>query len=493
MTESPRAKLTVRAQVPVVEQEIELDVIDARLPCRNFEITYKVAEVGQVSLTSEFLLRLIRILDGLTEAEATSFFAFSAAEMAYVVNSLEQQGYVMRVEGSLWLTEAGRSLFNSGSDEPQIYDVERRHERHGFDLVSLAPATFSALSRFDSELPELQPAEPDQIASASRLLPAAFRKHFDTIVRRRSQAPLKQSLYAIDDVTAAERFFTMVPIAVRARSTLAGSPEPSLSDRWTGYDLDDRSEVVGAAAALLKDIRVPQHFAGVEAMKVLGQVGKEALAELLSGGVVRRDALLREAVKRAGEFRSDRPTVPIVGTLFTEANRERLRKALDYARAKTTSPPGLVVWQTPALPRWGSTRRLPQTIEMIQQLTGDAGREPTSVAMAIDKAPWHLVHSFDAVVGSRAIDLGLGAMEILLVPNQLASVIVHTAVGQRDSYPVPLGIISFDPIVVDRTTSLLNDLLPIHWGELNDHSRQVADELRCILDKGAVSNSTVKD
>src|SRR3546814_16124725 len=83
-------------------------------------------------------------------------------------------------------------------------------------------AAFSPLSRFDSELPELRPPAPDQIASASRLLPAAFRKHFDTIVRRRSQTPLKQSLYAIDDVTAGERFFTMVPIAVRARSTLAG-------------------------------------------------------------------------------------------------------------------------------------------------------------------------------------------------------------------------------------------------------------------------------
>src|SRR3546814_12519425 len=109
----------------------------------------------------------------------------------------------------------------------------------------------------------------------------------------------------------------MVPIAVRARSTLAGSPEPNLSDRWTGYDLDDRSEVVGAAAALLKDIRVPQDFAGADAMKTLALVGKEALSDFITGGAVRRAAFLRAAGKRAGTLRSDLPHDPTFGMRFT--------------------------------------------------------------------------------------------------------------------------------------------------------------------------------
>src|SRR3546814_3433490 len=208
-------------------------------------------------------------------------------------------------------------------------------------------------------------------------------------------------------------------------------------------------------------------------MKTLALVGKEALSDFITGGAVRRDAFLREAVKRAGELRSDRPTVPIVGTLFTDANRERLRKALEYARPRVEPPPppDIIVWQTPALSRWGATRRLPQTLEMIQPLTGDAGKEPTALALAIDKASWHLVHSFDAVIGSRANDLGLASLEILLVPGHLAAIIIHTAVGQGDSYPVPLGIPRFGPAVVDRARALLHDMLPAHIAPQGDRAK----------------------
>src|SRR3546814_15973592 len=102
-------------------------------------------------------------------------------------------------------------------------------------------------------------------------------------------------------------------------------------------------------------------------MKTLALVGKEALSDFITGGAVRRDAFLREAVKRAGELRSDRPTVPIVGTLFTDANRERLRKALEYARprAKPPTPPAIIVWQTPTLARWGADRHLPQPLAQV--------------------------------------------------------------------------------------------------------------------------------
>lgn len=489
MTDSNRGKLTLRESDALIEQEIELDVIDARLPCRNFEITYKVAEVGQVSLTSEFLLRLVWIVDGISEAEAAEFFAFSGAEMAYVVNSLDYHGYLERSEGGLWLTEAGRSLFKAGSEEPQLYEVQRRIERHGFDLISMAPAAFSALSRFDSELPELPPPSAEHVASASRLVPAAFRKHFDALVRRQAQTLLKQSLYTIDDVTAGERFSTLVPISVRARSTLMSVPEPNLSNQWTGYDIDDRSEVVVAAAALLKEIHVPQHFAGADALKVLAEVGKEALSGFVSDGRVRRDAFVRNAMRRAGELRIDRPTVPIVGTLFTDANRQRLRKALEYAHSRAVSSPGMIVWQVPALARWGATRRLPQTLDMIQELVGDGEVESTTIAMAVDRPPRHLVNGFDVVIGSRATNFGLAALELLLVPGHVAAIIVHSAVGHGASYPIPFGIISFDDVVVDRTREVLQGILPFHPESADDRANLNAEELRDVLAKRAASDA----
>src|SRR3546814_15972223 len=98
-------------------------------------------------------------------------------------------------------------------------------------------------------------------------------------------------------------------------------------------------------------------------MKTLALVGKEALSDFITGGAVRRDAFLREAVKRAGELRSDRPTVPIVGTLFTDANRERLLKALEYARPRVEPrpPPDIPAWQKAALARRSDEPRLGNT------------------------------------------------------------------------------------------------------------------------------------
>ena len=45
------------------EREIELAVYDVLLPCRRFAMAYKVAVLGQVSLTAEFLLRLLKSSD----------------------------------------------------------------------------------------------------------------------------------------------------------------------------------------------------------------------------------------------------------------------------------------------------------------------------------------------------------------------------------------------------------------------------------------------
>jgi hypothetical protein len=421
----------------------------------------RVNESGKFCTLFYILLRMLKIADGITEEDVAAFFGFSPSEMAYVVNDMEEQGYVERTEGALWLTNAGSALFRPGSEDPEIYDVEQRSERHGFDLISLAPANFARMSRFDAELPELQPASTDRIAMASKLLPAAFRKHFDAIVRARGSAALKQTLYAVDDISAGRRYSTVVPIGVRARSTLAAFPEPSLAEVWTGYDLEDRSEVVEAAATLIKGTRVGQQFAGAEALRRLASVAKETLAEFVTAGAVRRDAFYREVVKRAGEFRSDRLTVPIIGSVFTDGNRDRLSKALDYSREREKSAPRTIGWQAPVLPRWGATRRLPQTLEMIQKLLGETSQNINTVAMAPDRPPWHLVQAFDSVINSRALELDPAAIEVLVVPRHVATVLVHTAVGQGESYPVPLGIMSLDPRVIARAQELLLELQPL--------------------------------
>lgn len=113
--------------VPTEEDcRVEIGVCDALLPCRRYEISYKVAVLGRVSPSLEFLLRLLKSAPGLSEDAAAAFFGYSRTEIAYAVNEGLEPGYIERKSGRLWLTIAGDALFKPGEDEPTIYSVEDR-------------------------------------------------------------------------------------------------------------------------------------------------------------------------------------------------------------------------------------------------------------------------------------------------------------------------------------------------------------------------------
>ena len=93
------------------ENNVAVGLFDLLLPSRQFIVRHKVAEVGQVSLTTEFLLRLLYSVDGLEEEQIAQFFGFNATEMSFVVNEAEARDLVERQDGGVWLSDAGYALF----------------------------------------------------------------------------------------------------------------------------------------------------------------------------------------------------------------------------------------------------------------------------------------------------------------------------------------------------------------------------------------------
>lgn len=163
--------------VPDTEVVVPVGIFDVQLPARQFVIRHKVAAVGEVSLTTEFLLRLLHSIDGMGEEEVASFFGFDAGEMAFVVDEAEARAFVRRQGGRLWLTDAAYALFKDG-DKPQIYEVQKRSEKVGFDLLSLAPCERDFLSPFERALPELEIRDAELAANASKHVPQAFRRFY---------------------------------------------------------------------------------------------------------------------------------------------------------------------------------------------------------------------------------------------------------------------------------------------------------------------------
>ena len=96
---------------PEEDRRVGLEVFDVLLPCRSYEVKYKVASLGQVSPTLEFLLRLVKSTPGISDADAASFFGYSPSEMNYVLEEACGPGYLERKGGQLWLTTSGDSFF----------------------------------------------------------------------------------------------------------------------------------------------------------------------------------------------------------------------------------------------------------------------------------------------------------------------------------------------------------------------------------------------
>ena len=115
MTDASRSKLSVRPRrIGLLDEAedgvLELALNDFALPCRRFSVDHKIAEVGKVSVTAEFLLRLVKAVESCTEEAAQSFFGYTRREFAYVLREVEAADFVDRVDGRLSLTPTGPGL-----------------------------------------------------------------------------------------------------------------------------------------------------------------------------------------------------------------------------------------------------------------------------------------------------------------------------------------------------------------------------------------------
>ena len=227
-TRRPVLHLKSRGLVdPEDDRYIELAVYDVLLPCRKFLIDHKVAVLGRTSLTTEFLLRLVKAVPGISEGDAAAFFGFNVRETSFVLAEAETPGYVERRDGRLWLTAPGDGLFRDGSSEPEIFVVEPKRREVGFDLISIAPERPRFLTEFELGLPELAILDDEAAGSAAAKVPQAFRRFFAEIADRRERNKgEKKDLYSVDPVTPKNRFLSTVRIVVRAQDISAAGLEP---------------------------------------------------------------------------------------------------------------------------------------------------------------------------------------------------------------------------------------------------------------------------
>jgi len=429
--------------------------IDALLPCRQFVVEHKVTTLGKVALTTEFLLRLLRASEGMLEEDVGAFFGFSHRELAFVLREVEQLGFVERSDGRAWITPQGLALFREGAANPEIFEVEKRRETHGFDLLSMAPQRWTSIGGFERRLPELKFVDPKYVSRGAQEVHQAFRQFFRELARDRDKGFNRRSLYSVDRVTPGERFLSIVEVNVSVSNNHPSQAQTDLSAwRPDEAELEDRSEIRAAAANLVRAFEAPGNPDDTLAFESLVATAPDFLKEytLRSGGLS-VERYFREAAARAGEVRADRPTAAIVGSFFLRKNLTTWFDVVSYG-AQDDAPGKAIIWLTPAVSCWSASTRLPDVLRQLKQKFTVDEEQPETVAVAQSREARQLGYTFDrvAVLNPRPTP---AALECLLIPNVACAVLVHAPIRGNHGFPVPLGIMSFDPAVVSKARELV--------------------------------------
>lgn len=492
MISHPRPILSLSGLLkPEEDKDLELASYEVLLPCRRFDVDHKVAVLGRVSLTAEFLLRLVKSVDGIDENEAALFFGFGLRDMSFVLAEVEGLGYVERREGRLWITLSGMSLFLEGSEEPKIFEVEARRENVGFDLISLAYEHPRGLDDFSRALPELPLLHPERASAAAANIYSAFRRSYAEIVSRRDKASLdKRSLYSIDHVRPGDRFSSTVKLTIKSTGIRPWAGVADLSEWRNEVEQDDRPEVLNAVAAFVDDLSVVQRSRDQDAYEALISLAPEFLKEFVRKSGLAVDQYYRETFNRVGEVRSNRQTIAFVGSLFTRDNVRKLTEAYSIA-LRSRSKPSTLLWLMPIVKYWGATKTLPELLKTITSRNGadnNSDRPATTVGLVSGWPDAHIKKAFAQICKSDAPAFPQ-TLELLMIPGVLVAASVHAPIGSKTGLAVPLGFISFDPRVVERTSEYLEQSLHRYVKDDTLDRRIREDLARTTENEGETSNT----
>jgi hypothetical protein len=218
---------------------------------------------------------------------------------------------------------------------------------------------------------------------------------------------------------------------------------------------------------LAKGIRFRRDQVGPNAKESLVHCAPEQTSRYVKNQVFDADSFFRATVRQAGELRIDRPTVRTVGHLWTDANRTRFASALKYAISRSSKAPALQLWLSSGLPYWGMTTRIQDILgaaaRNVQQEEQDGG-SLRAILIGQESIPTAFNHVFNAVIHVADCDLPAG-LEIFLLPQHVAYVALHTPIGHEEGYPVPVGILSFDPQVIGRVHEVVSKLLRTSYAD----------------------------
>jgi hypothetical protein len=462
------------------EPTVMIDRFEVVLPARLFQITYKVAEKGGISMTGEFLLRLLHAVEQMKEKDIAAFFGFDRRELNFVMTEMTAHDYITHLDGYVCLTPSGRRLFTDNSGTPQIVSVEKHTDQFGFDLISLCPQDKPHFPKYALSFPRLTIQKGERAANATREVQGLFRRHFMEFATTKRQRQKQQYLYSVDHVIAEDKYFVTVPVRVMSKGGKSDDFHADLSEWRNMHELEDRADVLASVGILLEQFRQRPQENDRLAYKQLTNLAPDFLNAYTKIDGLSVESYHRTAIARAGVLRADRPTIPLLGSLLTPGNVEKLfiairhgLKRLDFIEATDVDAmwPKEMYWLPPLAQlgrnsTWGKTRALESTLEGVKKRlhrgTGNPNENQIRTVAVTTIRERSLKDEVLSMFNERRFVseqiMPLKNFELMCVPGIAVAALVHAPIQSNHGFPVPLGFLSFDPAVVARVEGYFSNV-----------------------------------
>jgi hypothetical protein len=219
----------------------------------------------------------------------------------------------------------------------------------------------------------------------------------------------------------------------------------------------------------LKTIRTPED---ANAFDVLVNFAPEYLKDYVNRSGFSAARYFKEIAGRAGELRSNRQTVGIIGALYQPENIERFSTAIGYTKDRPHFQDDLFVWVVPNQSAWGASRSFLELVEILasedRPIDQDGSRSRRNPVVIDEGKPQRRLSKRRL---SKAVSTTYcrpnngaipGSLEVLLIPGRVAAAVVHAPITEGRGFPIPLGVLSFDEAIVRRVHEYLATQLPPH-------------------------------
>jgi hypothetical protein len=444
------------------------------IPSRSYIVDHEVLKNSALPLVEEFLLRLVAVADHIEPATAAQFFGLSDREFAKCFERLDQAKLVVvGNDGRIELSARAIESMRNTEGVPRFVEIENRQQKFPVDLISFqyehSQPTKDVWFKHTIEIERRSngKSKPDDLVRAA--FEASFYELKKGATANKKTAPSpgdqKAKLHRITRVLGRDYFNWVYDTDVVQIPGEALRTDFSFSNFTRVAELESRRELFAAIRGAVAKLAPPvgptilPHFG-----KILeGTPGQAAL---------RQDRLdegffLRLGAEKIGE---DTETAYFFGD-FSQPEpiklwEDRLKEAISSWRKPDREIPLPLIWLPPGGGLWARSGGVRDLLESTRQLVQEKKRGliPTlMVPVGSDGVSRTLApqRHKDAFTVSRSVDAKdwPNNLEVVLIPERLAAVLVHMRPNADCVVPIVAGFIVSDASRIERIEAFLKSRL----------------------------------